>query len=49
MIFGGLSGFLGNQALQDRKNGNSKPLGQEDFTLHVDDKSKPPDPPQPKP
>ena len=46
VIFGGLSGFLGNQALQDKKNG--APLGDENITLHVDDQSKPDDHPNPR-
>jgi hypothetical protein len=36
VIFGGLSGFLGNQALSDKQTGQ-KVMGDEDITLHVDD------------
>jgi hypothetical protein len=37
VIFGGLSGFLGNQALQDKKDGVP---GDENITLHVEDETK---------
>lgn len=43
VIFGGLSGFLGNQALQDKK--GDPVLGDDSMTLHVDDQTKPPDVP----
>lgn len=45
VIFGGLSGFLGNQALTEKKNGQ-RPLGDDQITLHIDDHTEPPDGPQ---
>jgi hypothetical protein len=41
VIFGALSGFLGNQALTDK--GGAGPLSDDQITLEVDDQTKPED------
>ena len=43
VIFGGLSGFLGNQALQDKNTGETV-AGDENMTLHIEDPDEPEEP-----
>ena len=42
VIFGALSGFLGNQALQDKQTGKDV-ASDSDMTLHVENPDKPPE------